>query len=124
MAADTRENSADSSPTPPPGATAPPEHIQSAKPKVYEVFHSSNPTASSSTSPRPESANDLPLSASQNTAGANNEQLKPTLTNALKTVRLEDFKQVHMYPCVRDSLLTGIGAGFGVGGLRALLGGK
>jgi len=29
-----------------------------------------------------------------------------------------------MYPCVRDSLLTGIGAGFGIGGLRALLDAK
>ena len=28
-----------------------------------------------------------------------------------------------MYPCVRESLLMGIGGGFGVGGVRALLGG-
>lgn len=28
-----------------------------------------------------------------------------------------------MYPCVRDSLLMGIGGGFGMGGVRALLGG-
>jgi hypothetical protein len=39
-------------------------------------------------------------------------------------VRLEDFKQVHMYPCVRESLLMGIGGGFGVGGVRALWGGE
>lgn len=29
-----------------------------------------------------------------------------------------------MYPCVRESLLTGIGGAFGVGGLRAVLGGE
>ncbi|KAH8819434.1 hypothetical protein F5884DRAFT_760516 [Xylogone sp. PMI_703] len=122
MAGDTRDSSssaANSLPTPPPGATAPPEHIQNAKPKIYEVFHSSSPTAAST---GPENANQLPLSASQNTAGSKSKELEPTFTNALKTVRLGDFKQVHMYPCVRDSLLTGIGAGFGVGGIRALLG--
>ncbi|RFU26617.1 hypothetical protein B7463_g9715, partial [Scytalidium lignicola] len=122
MADDTRESPSSRSgspPAPPPGATAPPEHIQSAKPKIYEVFHSSSPTASSS---GPDNANELPLSASQNTAGSKSKQLEPTFTNALKTVRLGDLKQVHMYPCVRDSLLTGIGAGFGIGGLRALLG--
>lgn len=46
------------------------------------------------------------------------------MTEALKTVRLGDFKQVYMYPCVRDSLMVGIGGGFGVGGVRALLGGE
>jgi hypothetical protein len=29
-----------------------------------------------------------------------------------------------MYPCVRESLLMGIGGGFGVGGVRALWGGE
>jgi hypothetical protein len=28
-----------------------------------------------------------------------------------------------MYPCVRESLLMGIGGGFGMGGVRALWGG-
>jgi hypothetical protein len=28
-----------------------------------------------------------------------------------------------MYPCVRESLLMGIGGGFGMGGVRALFGG-
>jgi len=57
----------------------------------------------------------------QNTAGSKQEI--PKLADAIKTVRIEDFKQVHMYPCVRESLLMGIGGGFGIGGVRALLGG-
>ena len=47
----------------------------------------------------------------------------PKLGDVVKTVRLEDFKQVYMYPCVRESLLMGIGGGFGIGGVRALWGG-
>jgi cytochrome c oxidase assembly protein subunit 20 len=116
MAGDTRDTSS-SQPQPrgpPPGAsqTEPPAHIQSGSPKVYEVFHSDAP---------PASANALPEGSGQNTAGSKKEV--PSLSEAIKTVRLEDFKQVHMYPCVRESLLMGIGGGFGIGGLRALLGG-
>lgn len=58
----------------------------------------------------------------QNTAGG--REKPPSLAEAVKTVRVQDFKQVHMYPCVRESLLTAFGGGFAVGGLRALLGGK
>jgi cytochrome c oxidase assembly protein subunit 20 len=86
-----------------------PEHVQTPN-KVYEVFHSP-----------PESANALPAGSGQNTAGAH--EPPPTLAEAIKTVRLQDFKQVHMYPCVRESLLMGIGGGFGLGGVRALFGG-
>jgi cytochrome c oxidase assembly protein subunit 20 len=76
--------------------------------KTYETF-------------TPENANVLPAGSGQNTAGSKKEM--PSLTQAIKTVRIEDFKQVHMYPCVRESLMMGIGGAFGVGGLRALLGG-
>lgn len=48
----------------------------------------------------------------------------PSLGEAVKTVRWQDFRQVHMYPCVRESLLTGIGGGFGMFGVRALWGGE
>src|SRR4051812_11498015 len=93
MAGDTRDSS---SPTPspprgpPPGATSPPEHISSSSPKVYEVFNAP-----------PASANALPEGSGQNTAGGQKEA--PTLASAIKTVRVQDFKQVHMYPCVRES---------------------
>ena len=43
---------------------------------------------------------------------------------ALSTIKLKDFKDVYKKPCARDALLTGIGAGFGVGGVRAIMGGQ
>ena len=115
MAGDTRDQSASPNPPrgPPPGENAPPSHITSGAPKVYEVFNAP-PTP-------PQSANALPDGSGQNTAGAH--QKPPNLGDVIKTVRLEDFKQVHMYPCVRESLLMGIGGGFGIGGVRALWGG-
>ncbi|KAH8777197.1 hypothetical protein BGZ57DRAFT_761631, partial [Hyaloscypha finlandica] len=93
---------------PPPGATEPPDHVKTPN-KVYEVFHS-----------QPQSANALPEGSGQNTAGG--RERPPAITDAVKTIKLEDFKKVHMYPCVRESLLMGIGSGFGIGGIRALWG--
>lgn len=46
-----------------------------------------------------------------------------TIMDAFKTIKLEDFKDVYKKPCARDALLAGIGAGFGIGGLRAIIGG-
>lgn len=106
MAGDTRDNLLRG---PPPGETEPPSHVKTPN-KVYEVFNA------------PPSANALPEGSGQNTAGRHEEA--PSLATAIKTVRLEDFKQVHMYPCVRESLLMGIGGGFGMGGVRALWGGR
>ncbi|KAH8687112.1 hypothetical protein BGZ60DRAFT_425039 [Tricladium varicosporioides] len=110
MAGDTRDSQAASSTLrdPPPGATEPPEHVKTPN-KIYEVF-----------SAPPANANILPDGSGQNTAGG--REKNPGLTDAIKTVRFEDFKQVHMYPCVRESLLTGIAGGFGMGGIRALWG--
>lgn len=108
MAGDTRDSSSTQPQPrgPPPGATEPPEHVKS--PKVYEVFNA------------PANANALPEGSGQNTAGGRPEN--PSLTEGIKTVRIEDFKQVHQYPCVRESLLTGIGGGFGMGAIRAVWG--
>ncbi|RDW63965.1 cytochrome c oxidase protein 20 [Coleophoma crateriformis] len=109
MADDTRDSQQPVPQEPPPGATASPDHVKN--PKTYEVFNASSP---------PPNANALPAGSGLNTAGSRQEI--PTLGDAIKTVRLEDFAQVHMYPCVRESLLTGIGGGFAMGGVRALLG--
>lgn len=96
---------------PPPGATSPPPHVQNSSPKVYEVFNAAPP-----------SANALPDGSGQNTAGG--RPAIPNLSEAVKTLRWQDFSQVHMYPCVRESLLTGIGAAFAMGGVRSLFGGR
>jgi cytochrome c oxidase assembly protein subunit 20 len=109
MAGDTRDSNQSTPRGPPPGAVEPPDHVKTPN-KIYEVFHSP-----------PQSANALPEGSGQNTAGG--RERPPAITDAVKTIKLEDFKKVHMYPCVRESLLMGIGGGFGIGGIRALWGG-
>lgn len=106
MAGDTRDSSTPPPRGSPPGATEPPDHVKNTK--VYEVFNG------------PPNANSLPEGSGQNTAGSHQEA--PSLGEAVKTVRLGDFQQVYLYPCVRESLLTGIGAGFGMGAVRAVWG--
>ena len=80
--------------------------------KTYEAF---------SAPPAPENANALP-GGGLNTAGGKSKETH--LFDAIKTVRVNELKEVHKKPCARDALLTGIGAGFGIGGLRAIMGGK
>jgi cytochrome c oxidase assembly protein subunit 20 len=110
MAGDTRDNgSVPQARAHSPEQTAPPPHVSTPN-KVYEVFQGP-----------PENANALPEGSGQNTAGSTPQVAK--FSDALKTLRVEDLKQVYMYPCVRESLLYGIGGGFGVGGVRALWGG-
>jgi cytochrome c oxidase assembly protein subunit 20 len=111
MAGDTRDTDGTQSLQPPnvtSGAAVPP--ADSMRPKTYETF-----------SPPP-NANALPEGSGLNTAGAHSSN--PTLSEAVKTLRFEDFKQVYMYPCVRESLLNGIGGGFVMGGLRLIFGCK
>ena len=69
----------------------------------------------------PENANALP-GGSSNTAGGKAKEA--SIFDALRSISLEDFKGVHKKPCVRDALMTGIGAGFGIGGVRSILGGR
>ena len=69
----------------------------------------------------PSNANALP-GGGQNTAGSKNQEA--SLLDAAKTIRLSEFKEIHKKPCVRDALMTGIGVGFGIGGVRSILGGK
>ncbi|KAK6443722.1 hypothetical protein LTR95_000549 [Oleoguttula sp. CCFEE 5521] len=69
----------------------------------------------------PENANMMP-GGTQHTAGG--AVVEPTLVNAFGTVKLEEFRELHKRPCVRDALMVGIGAGAGVGGIRGLLGAK
>ncbi|KAF7593431.1 hypothetical protein BBP40_011533 [Aspergillus hancockii] len=46
-----------------------------------------------------------------------------TVTEAMKSLSLQDATTFYKKPCARDSLLLGIGAGFGIGGVRGVLGG-
>ncbi len=106
MAADTREPQ--KAPVDPPTSST----TSTVSGKTYETF--SAPSA-------PENANALP-GGGLNTAGGRPKEAG--LLDAIKTVRIDEFKEVHKKPCARDALLTGIGAGFGIGGLRAIMGGN
>lgn len=67
-----------------------------------------------------ENANAFAEGGSVHTAGG--QQPDVNFWNAL-TVG-EPITQVHKRPCARDGFMTGIGAGFGLGGIRAIVGGE
>lgn len=46
-----------------------------------------------------------------------------SVSEVIKGLTFDNVKTFYKTPCARDSLLTGIGIGFGAGGLRSLLGG-
>lgn len=140
MAADTRNPSNSSSQTHPYTPATP---TQDPNLKTYERFGTS-PSSSSYASTnkyniinnnnnnngggeeavegsRPQNANLLP-GGTMNTAGGNIRET--SILEAAKTIKLRDFKELHKKPCARDSFLVGIGAGFGVGGIRAVIGGR
>ena len=66
----------------------------------------------------PENAN-MMAGGTQNTAGGQVPEV--TIANAFP--KFSEFSQFHKKPCVRDSLMWGLGAGFAFGGIRALFGG-
>ncbi|KAK4556443.1 hypothetical protein LTR86_006587 [Recurvomyces mirabilis] len=57
----------------------------------------------------------------ENTAGGKAPDV--TLSNAFQNgIQRKDFVDLPTRPCVRDALLTGIGGGFALGGIRAIFG--
>ncbi|CAO3596483.1 unnamed protein product, partial [Absidia cylindrospora] len=46
---------------------------------------------------------------------------KTDYVEVLKTVKLEEFKDVGKIPCARTSLMYGMGAAFGLGAIRFIL---
>ena len=106
MAADTRED-ATSTPSESSKSTTPPSEGAAHEPYAVPVA--------------PPNANVLPRGAGLNTAGGRTKEA--TYFDALRSIKFSDFQEVHKGPCVRDALLTGIGGGFGIGGVRAILGG-
>lgn len=107
MAADTREH-ATSQPPEPSKSTAAPSKGNAHEPYVAPV--------------PPPNANALPAGAGLNTAGGRTREA--TYFDALRSIRISDFQEMHTKPCVRDALLAGIAGGFGIGGVRAILGGR
>lgn len=66
----------------------------------------------------PQNANMMP-GGTENTAGGQTKEIG--LGDAIESIKMEDFTVIHKKPCVRDALMVGIGSGFGVGGLKALV---
>lgn len=120
MAADTRDPDSSSQPYSPAQASQDPNR------KTYERFGTSPPSDYASNGgaavevARPQNANLLP-GGTMNTAGG--KVRESSILEAAKTIKLGDFRELHKKPCARESFLVGIGAGFGVGGLRAVMGG-
>ena len=109
MAADTRE---DASPKRPESSkpTTGPSKGTAHEPKAVSVAPSLNTDA-----------NTYAAVGSLNTAGGRRKEA--SYSDALRSIKFSDFQEVHTKPCVRDAFLTGIGSGFGIGGVRAVLGG-
>ncbi|KAI5806290.1 hypothetical protein EDC01DRAFT_626374 [Geopyxis carbonaria] len=64
-----------------------------------------------------------PPAVTDSIANDYSDRIVPSITDGFKTIQWNDFKKVHQQPCVRDSYLLGMGTGFGIGGLRFVLGG-
>lgn len=77
-------------------------------------------SASNETVVPPENANMIP-GGTTHTAGG--KMKEATVGDAVKSIRPSDFLEIHKKPCVREALMTGIGAGFGIGSVRGILGG-
>lgn len=52
-----------------------------------------------------------------------NESKDVSYSEVVGNVSLSEISSFYKAPCARESLLTGIGAGFGIGGVRAVFGG-
>ncbi|KAK8038287.1 hypothetical protein PG994_015054 [Apiospora phragmitis] len=103
--------------SPPPGATAPPDHVN--QPQVYEIFHGSKPEDrdGSISTAAPADANAAP----QTEAGGGNK--RPTVSEGLKTIKRDDWFKIHQIPCAREGFMTGIATGFVTGSGRLIAGG-
>lgn len=65
----------------------------------------------------PSSPANLLAGGKENTAGGKLEEV--SISNAFEgRLKLSDFTELPSKPCVRESLLTGFGSGFALGGLR------
>ncbi|CEG83106.1 hypothetical protein RMATCC62417_17078 [Rhizopus microsporus] len=49
---------------------------------------------------------------------SSSQQDSPSFVDALKTIKLEDFKDINKIPCSRNALLYGMAAGVAMGAVR------
>lgn len=68
-------------------------------------------------------ANSLPGKVSNKSGNGTKDLDDVTVTDALKSLSSKDFTTFYRLPCARNALMLGIGAAFGVGGIRGVLGG-
>jgi cytochrome c oxidase assembly protein subunit 20 len=83
----------------------------------------------SNAGPRPPNPNDKILNVwskpiEQGDDGTTNHNAQPTLTDAVSSIKPDDFKNIAATPCARNAFLTGIASGFGAGGLRFVVRGR
>lgn len=111
------------------------EDTRESNPPVAELTQSNNPQEPSQRKPKYEApksqvgklwdafgnpedqANMLPGTVS------NSKKEEATVTEAMKSLSTKDLTTFYKMPCARDALMLGIGVAFGVGGIRAILGG-
>ncbi|KAK4997329.1 hypothetical protein LTR66_003231 [Elasticomyces elasticus] len=89
------------------------------KPSEDKAFEGQQWAGAAPTYKPPENANVLP-GGTNNTAGGKVQDVG--FIDVVKGIKLEEFKEVHKKPCVRDALMVGIGTGFAAGGIRAIFG--
>ncbi|KAH7029128.1 uncharacterized protein B0I36DRAFT_128643 [Microdochium trichocladiopsis] len=121
---------------PPPGATAPPEHITNGKPQIYEIFNAGRSeerrfpsgaiTTNSSDHVGSNSSSGRPPDQTTATTGKPQQQQnqRPTFTEGVQSIKSEDFLKIHKMPCARSGLMTGIAAGAVVGMGRFVFGAR
>jgi cytochrome c oxidase assembly protein subunit 20 len=75
--------------------------------------------------PRPRApANSMPGGTAHTAGGEKFDGSGPSYIDAVRTLGPEYYLNFHKRPCVRDSQLQGIAAGFAGGSLAAILGSK
>lgn len=131
MAAPSSDNSEPQPPRvrgPPPGATAPPEHITNGKPQIYEIFNAGRSEERRFPSGAIDSATGTNTTTfpPTSTGGQQQQQTqqRPTFTEGVQSIKSDDFLKIHRMPCARSGFMTGIAAGAVVGMGRFVFGGK
>lgn len=128
MADDTRQSTGDDKDQSPGQMTDVPQWaawnhtpVQPAKQSSPDAVDTISNGAAKTTAKR-EIVNEMP-GGTANTAGG--EKIEDySFFSILKSIRPSEYQHFHHLPCVRDAMLTGIGCGFGAGGLAFVLGSK